>query len=437
MMILRSLRRVEPEGRDCLPAELRYNSSKDMDLAKCPLGLAGPAFLAAAMTAALAAPGLAGARPGQSPPAPAASARSQTVNDFEQRLSRLNEQIKDLKARLEEESRKESSILTSLARINLNKSIVERELAARNVELERGRADLAVVQENARTIRGRIDQERSSIEKTIVILYKFGRVDFFQFLLQARNVETYAVESKHLALLARGQNELIARYLASLEELRTAESSLESRQADLAELARAASLKRRELETEARKTATMVEEIRRNRASYEQALKELSASAEELQKLLTKIVAQEWVLPAAWVPLYERRGQLAWPLEGRVITAFGFERNPHFNTVVMNKGVEIAPAKDRSLIVAVHPGKVVYADYFQGYGNLLIIDHGMTYYTLYGHCAEFLAAVGDMVRTGQPVAVVGDTGSLKGECLYFEIRYKTKALDPLQWLKRK
>ena len=365
------------------------------------------------------------------------SSQSQSVTDFEQRLTRINGQIKDLKARLESEARKESSILTSLSRINLNKSIVERELAARNVELERGRADLVVLQADIRTIRAGIDRERVSIERTLVTLYKFGRVDFFQFLLQARDIETYASESKHLTLLARGQDKLIAEYLASLEELRSAESALESKQTDLAEMARAANLKRQELETEARKSATLVQEIRKNRTTYQQTLKELSESAEELQKLLNKIISQEWVLPAAWVPLYERKGKLAWPLEGRVITSFGFEKHPDFDTVVMNKGVEIAPAKDKSLILSVHPGKVVYADYFQGYGNLLIIDHGMTYYTLYGHCSEFLAAVGDMVRAGQPVAVVGDTGSLKGECLYFEVRYKTKALDPLQWLKRR
>ena len=370
-------------------------------------------------------------------PRPAAAPQSQSVSDFEQRLSRINGQIKDLKARLDSEARKESSILTSLAKINLNKSIVERELAARNVELERGRADLAAIQANIRTLRAGIDRERESIERTLVTLYKFGRVDFFQFLLQARDIETYASESKHLALLARGQDDLVADYMASLEELRAAESALEGKQTDLAEMARAANLKRRELDTEARKSATLVQEIRKNRTTYQQTLKELSESAEELQKLMNKIISQEWVLPAAWVPLYERKGKLAWPLEGRIITPFGFEKHPDFNTVVMNKGVEISPGKDKSLILSVHPGKVVYADYFQGYGNLLIVDHGMTYYTLYGHCSEFLAAVGDMVRAGQPVAVVGDTGSLKGECLYFEVRYKTKALDPLQWLGRR
>ena len=382
------------------------------------------------------APPFPGGSPASPPPAKAAP-QDKNVADFEQRLTRINGQIKDLRTRLEAEARKESSVLSSLARINLNRSLVERELAAQNVELERGRSELAAIQKNVRSLRAGIDRERESIERTLVTLYKFGRLDFFQFLLQARDIETYASESKHLALLARSQDEVVAGYLASLEELRAAQSALESKQRDLAEMARAASLKRQELETEARKNTTLVQEIRKNRETYKQTLEELSESAEELQKLMNKIIAQEWVLPAAFVPLYERRGKLAWPLEGRIVTPFGFEKHPDFKTVVMNKGVEIAPAKDKSLILAVHAGKVVYADYFQGYGNLLIVDHGMTYYTLYGHCSEFLAAVGDMVRSGQPVAVVGDSGSLKGECLYFEVRYKTKALDPLQWLKRR
>lgn len=398
-----------------------------------------PAVLAAALLL-LPCSGTQGQTPRPGKGAPAASSAtppSQEVRDFEQRLARLNGQIRDLKARLESESRRESSVLTSLARINLNKSIVERELAAQNVELERGRADLAAIQGNVRALRAGLDRQREALDRTLVVLYKYGRVDFFQFLLQARDVETYASESKHLTFLARSQDKVVAEYQASLDELRAAEAALESKQTDLAAMTRAAKLKRQELDAEGRKNAALVQDIRRNRSTYQKTLQELSESAEELQKLMAKIVSQEWVLPPGWVPLYERRGRLAWPIEGRVITPFGTEKNPNFNTVVLNKGIEIAPGRDQSRILTVHPGKVVYADYFQGYGNLLIVDHGMTYYSLYGHCAEFLAAVGDMVGSGQPVAVVGDSGSLKGECLYFEIRYKTKALDPLQWLKRR
>ena len=369
--------------------------------------------------------------------APASTASSQSVSDFEQRLSRINGQIKDLKARIEAEARKESSVLSSLARVNLNKSLVQKELAAQNVELERARAELAAIQADIRVIRSNLDRERESIERTLVTLYKFGRLDFFQFLLQARNIETYASESKNLSILAR------ARRRSSPDSSAPSTSCARPRPPSTA--SRGTSPRwsgpptSRSRSSRPRPASTPPSSRRsgRTRTTFKQTLEELSESAEELQKMMNKIINQEWVLPAAFVPLYERRGQLPWPLEGKVITAFGFERHPDFKTMVMNKGVEISPAKDKSLILAVHTGKVVYADYFQGYGNLLIVDHGMTYYSLYGHCAEFLVAVGDMVRAGQPVAMVGDTGSLKGECLYFEIRYKTKALDPLQWLKRR
>jgi septal ring factor EnvC (AmiA/AmiB activator) len=102
----------------------------------------------------------------------------------------------------------------------------------------------------------------------------------------------------------------------------------------------------------------------------------------------------------------------------------------------MNNGIEISPIKDM-IVKSIHPGTVAYTDHFQGYGNLIIIDHGMSYFTLYGHCSDFLVKKGDPVQADQSIAMVGDYSSLKGKTLYFEIRYKTKPLNPLQWLKRR
>jgi septal ring factor EnvC (AmiA/AmiB activator) len=102
----------------------------------------------------------------------------------------------------------------------------------------------------------------------------------------------------------------------------------------------------------------------------------------------------------------------------------------------MNNGIEITPRKDM-LVKCIHPGTVAYTDHFQGYGNLIIIDHGMSYYTLYGHCSDFLVKKGDPVQADQSIALVGDYSALQGKTLYFEIRYKTKPLNPLQWLKRR
>lgn len=374
----------------------------------------------------------------QSNPSPSsAPAPQQDVADFEKRLAKINGQISELRAKIEAEALKESSVLSRLARINLNKNLVEREIAAQNVQMEQARSELAGIQLKVRGLKAELDKDNAAIEKTLVTLYKFGRLNFFQFLLQTQNFEAYTVESKRLALLARYEEDTVAAYLKTLDELGEAEGRLAEKKKDITEILRATNLKKRELEAEQRKNSDLVQEIRRNRQTFEQTLQELRDSAEQLQVMMKKIVGEEWTLPSAFVPLYERRGKLGWPLEGRVITAFGLQKHPRFNTIIMNNGVEIVPGKDKSLIQAVHAGKVVFADYFQGYGNLLILDHGMTYYTLYGHCSQFLVNVGDMVRADQPIALVGDSGSLNGECLYFEVRYKTKALDPLQWLKRR
>ncbi|MGA2361471.1 MAG: peptidoglycan DD-metalloendopeptidase family protein [Candidatus Aminicenantales bacterium] len=365
------------------------------------------------------------------------SAPKQDLSDFEKRLAKINGQISELRGKIEAEALKESSVLSNLARINLNKALVEREIAAWNVQMEKARAELNGIQGNVRDLKANLERDNAAIEKTLVTLYKFGRLNFFHFMLQARDFEAYTTESKRLTLLARYQEDTVAAYLKTLAEFGEAEGRLAAKKKDVAEILRETSLKKQELEAEQRKYSDLVQEIRRNRQTHEQAIRELRDSAEQLQVMMKKIADEQWALPSAFVPLYERRGKLPWPLEGRVITSFGLQRHPRFNTIVMNNGVEIAPAKDKSLILAVHAGKVAFADYFQGYGNLLILDHGMTYYTLYGHCSQFLVNVGDMVRADQPVALVGDSGSLNGECLYFEVRYKTKALDPLQWLKRR
>ncbi len=367
----------------------------------------------------------------------APSAGQADVSAFEKRLAGINSQITSLRARIEQESRRENTVLSNLARLNLNKSLIQREIAAQDVQMQKAGAELTAIQAGIKDTKARLERDQASIERTLATLYKFGRMNILHYLLQARDIETYSSESKHLTLLARREQDVITEYLRSLDELRRSESALDHKKREMAELIRAGTLKKQELESEARKTEALIREIQKNRATYERTIAELKESGEQLQLMMNRVLNKEWIPPSAFVPFAERKGRLAWPIDGATITAFGPQRSSHFNTTVMNNGIEIAPRKDKALVAAVHDGKVVFADYFQGYGNLLILDHGMSYYSLYGHCAEFLVSVGDMVKAGQTIALVGDSGSLKGICLYFEIRHKAKALDPLPWLKRK
>jgi murein hydrolase activator len=127
------------------------------------------------------------------------------------------------------------------------------------------------------------------------------------------------------------------------------------------------------------------------------------------------------------------KGKLPFPAPGAIEVGFGRVVNPRFNTVTVQKGVDIRAAAGTP-VKAVAEGTVAYAGWMRGYGNLLILDHGGGYHTLVAHLASVAQQVGAHVAAGDVVGEVGDTGSLKGAYLYFEIRRTGQAVDPAPWL---
>jgi murein DD-endopeptidase MepM/ murein hydrolase activator NlpD len=119
-----------------------------------------------------------------------------------------------------------------------------------------------------------------------------------------------------------------------------------------------------------------------------------------------------------------------------VVAEYGPQVNPRFGTKTFRNGIDIE-AVEGSNIAAVFPGHVVYTGWFRGYGNLIIVDHGGEYYTVYAHAADIRVTEGDEVKQGQIIGTVGDTGSLQGPRLYFEVRHEGKPQDPAQWLRPK
>jgi septal ring factor EnvC (AmiA/AmiB activator) len=107
--------------------------------------------------------------------------------------------------------------------------------------------------------------------------------------------------------------------------------------------------------------------------------------------------------------------------------------NPRFNTVTVQNGIDIA-APAGTPVRAVAPGRVVHSGWFKGYGNLVIVDHGDGFHTLVAHLASMRTAMGEEVGSGSVLGTVGDSGSMKGAYLYFEIRERGQPVDPRPWL---
>ncbi|MGL4251019.1 MAG: peptidoglycan DD-metalloendopeptidase family protein [Aeromonas sp.] len=122
-------------------------------------------------------------------------------------------------------------------------------------------------------------------------------------------------------------------------------------------------------------------------------------------------------------------GSLRWPVQGPILIAYGSPRTAELKW----KGTLIG-ASEGTQVKAVAPGQVVYADWLDGFGMLLVIDHGRGYMSLYGHNQSLLRQVGQNVEQGEPVALVGDSGGQERPGLYFEIRYQGEAINPTKWL---
>ncbi len=179
----------------------------------------------------------------------------------------------------------------------------------------------------------------------------------------------------------------------------------------------------------------LLKEIRSKR-SYELAAldsyKKTAKALDQTIKSLSMKLKQDNQNKKSSFPAF--KGLLKMPVRGKIIRFFGSYKNNKFNVTNFCSGIDIR-AKRGEPVAAVRDGKIIYSSWFKGYGNMIIIDHGSGYYTLYAHLEEVLRAKGDEIGTGEVIATVGDTGSLTGPNLHFEVRHHGKPVDPLKWLK--
>jgi septal ring factor EnvC (AmiA/AmiB activator) len=129
------------------------------------------------------------------------------------------------------------------------------------------------------------------------------------------------------------------------------------------------------------------------------------------------------------------KGLLSWPVKGKIITFFGPHRDKKYAVTNFQSGINIRAERGEP-IRCVADGYTIFSNWFKGFGNMMIIDHGDHYYTVYAHLEEVFKVKGDRVEKNEVIATVGDSGSLMGPALHFEVRYHGKPVDPMEWIRK-
>ena len=301
----------------------------------------------------------------------------------------------------------------------------DRELAELDRQLSKSQTDLEQLHRE-------LAETQRQLEKRLVALYKSGQDSATRALLSTPGTPLELAERYvFLSRIVRYDRQLMADYrrqTAAAEQALLELQQLRERQAAVVEQRRA---ERAALNAAGRAKQQTLAGLRTDQAKLSAALDELRARAARLAELVKKLeTARTQPYTGTGADFLVQKGRLSWPVTGKVRIAFGPTRHPDLGTLIESNGLEIA-IPPQTPVMAVWKGRVLYASPLKGFGNLMIIDHGDKYYTLYAHAASFTRKTGDLVGAGDVIAFSGHEGR---DALYFEIRHRGAPIDPLPWL---
>ena len=263
---------------------------------------------------------------------------------------------------------------------------------------------------------------REMFQSRVRAMYKLHRVGVVRVLFSAEDYSDALRRYKAFQLVVGNDLQLLQAYQLGIEEEKKKKQDLIVEKAALTKKRDQVDAKKGEVEQEMRKKAVLLAAVQKERAASESAVAELKEREKALRSLIQQLTIKAAALKTTTTGFRAQKGKLPPPVAENVFSPKGTEH-----------GIEIA-APEGAQIRAIFDGKVAYAAWFKGYGNLLVIDHGEGYHSVAAHASRLLKKVGDEVRMGETVALVGSTGSIEGPMLYFEIRYHGTAVDPLTWL---
>ncbi|PYM17974.1 MAG: hypothetical protein DMD78_28870 [Candidatus Rokuibacteriota bacterium] len=365
----------------------------------------------------------------------------------QRKLREAEQQLKEERRKAAEAREKETSILAELDRVEQRLADKQRDIARLDGRIKKAQADVTSLRGEVTGLERQRSGQEQALARRLQAMYKVHvQGGALPLLLSGDDPVARAVAVRHLASLAALDARLIQEYRGTSDRLDDRRRREEIRERELADLKSDAQGEQAEVDRDAAKRRGLLARVRDERAYHERLVGELSEATRKLEAFIRDLQAKQRRLarvpPAKpgieppGVGFGTLRGRLPWPTEGRVIAAFGAQVHPRFGTRTFRNGVDIEAGEGRD-VAAVYGGHVVYTGWFKGYGNLIILDHDHEYYTLYAHVADILVKEGDDVRQGQRIGTVGDTGSLEGPRLYFEVRFQGKPQDPEQWLRQR
>lgn len=364
---------------------------------------------------------------------PGEAGRSGEIDALREEVGKVKEKIRARREEIAAYSRQEKKMVDALDA--LDRKMVDARKKLREIEeaMDAVNQELSGIREQVAELENSLAAERDYARSRLVALYKMNCLGEMNLLASAESVHEFFNRRAAMEKILEYDQRVVAGMLEKQAGLKTMLASLDARKARKKTLESQYGRTIAELEEQKAERKQLLAEIRSKKSTRQTKLKYLRDAAARLEETLSGLKDQA-AEPKESAPRFAGyQGLLNMPVEGKIISDYGRYIDPRSGVAGFRNGIEIRAARGAP-VRAVFSGEAIYADWLKGYGNVVILAHGNDYHTVYAHAEELFLKKGDHVEAGDVIATVGDSASLSGAALYFEVRHGGDPVNPLKWI---
>ncbi|MDO9052696.1 MAG: peptidoglycan DD-metalloendopeptidase family protein [Gallionella sp.] len=365
----------------------------------------------------------------------------------QEELENLRRHIAAMQSEIEKTRESKSEAADALRASERAISDSNRKLAQLSAQQHEASFKLHALQEQQQQLNLDLSRQQTLLSKLLYQQYLGGKHEYLKLMLDNQDPNKVARDVQYFQYIARNRAVWLESLRRNLSELNEISLEVQSQNSTLEKLRAEQAQQKTQLQQDQLERKRVLGQFSKQLTQQRREIKHLQRDENRLVKLVEKIsemLAQPKKkslfrndnLPDNRFdgePFFQLQGKLTLPVKGDITNQFGTKRP---DSTVIWKGLFIRTSSGQT-VKCVAAGRVVFADWLRGFGNLLIVDHGNAYMSLYGNNETLYKQVGDELRGGDTIASVGNSGGNIDSGLYFELRHKSKPLDPLKWLAKK
>ena len=350
----------------------------------------------------------------------------------EKKRSDLAKQAQTYREQVRRMGRQVEGLLTKVNTLQQDESIAEQELTVLELQSEKIRENIDVLDEFMKGEQVKIDELSRKMSERLVDMYKYGETGRMRTLFASRSVFEAVEDAYLLKLMNERDEDILSELHEKLQNMDLSRRTMDDHQTRLKEKSQAVQEQREKYNQTIKDTNRFITSLQRQKALAERAAKEAEEAQREAGAMIERLQRQR---QKAYIPATGQGSKFDWTLRGAMASPFGNRIHPILKRKILHAGIDIAAANGTPVKTAA-PGEVIYNGWLRGYGRVAVVDHGRGFSTLYAHLSASLVREGQVLKAGANIARVGKTGNVTGYHLHFEVRHYGTPVNPIKYLKR-